>query len=73
MVLLGIILSQQEIVILGKGKAMVRTGLAIAILVDAYAKIAPRLGLAMKWYINVGAGVVDTDYHGKLGIVQLIM
>ena len=31
--------------------------------------VAPRSGLALKKFIDVGAGVVDCDYRGPLGIV----
>ena len=31
--------------------------------------VAPRSGLAAKKFIDVGAGVVDCDYRGPLGIV----
>lgn len=32
-------------------------------------RVAPRSGLAAKKFIDVGAGVVDCDYRGPLGIV----
>jgi len=51
------------------GKAVVKTGLSIAIPVGTYARIAPRSGLAAKRMINVGAGVVDFDYRGEVGVV----
>lgn len=51
------------------GKAIVKTGLSIAIPEGTYARLAPRSGLAAKRMINVGAGVVDYDYRGEVGVV----
>jgi len=51
------------------GKAIVKTGLSIAIPANTYARIAPRSGLAVKKMIQVGAGVVDYDYRGEVGVV----
>ena len=48
---------------------MVKTGLAIAIPENTYARIAPRSGLAVKKFIDTGAGVVDYDYRGEVGVV----
>ena len=31
--------------------------------------MAPWSGLAWKIFINVGAGVIDEDYHGNVGVV----
>jgi len=31
--------------------------------------VAPRSGLAVKHFIDVGAGVIDADYRGPVGIV----
>ena len=56
-------------VIPAKGKALVKTDLAIATPVDCYARIAPRSGLAWKKFIDVGAGVVDADYRGNVGVI----
>lgn len=46
-----------------------RTGLSIAIPEQTYARIAPRSGLAVKKFLDVGAGVVDYDYRGEVGVV----
>ena len=51
------------------GNGLVKTGLAIAFPAGLYARIAPRSGLALKKFINVGAGVVDSDYRGDVGVV----
>lgn len=46
-----------------------KTGLSIAIPAETYARIAPRSGLAVKHFIDTGAGVVDEDYRGEVGVV----
>ena len=51
------------------GKGLVKTGLAISFPTGLYARIAPRSGLALKKFIDVGAGVVDADYCGEVGVV----
>mmetsp|Transcript_41398 Transcript_41398/g.74983 ORF Transcript_41398/g.74983 Transcript_41398/m.74983 type:complete len:480 (-) Transcript_41398:64-1503(-) len=51
------------------GKAIVKTGLAVATPPGTYARIAPRSGLAAKKMIHCGAGVVDADYRGEVGVV----
>lgn len=52
-----------------RGKNLVKTNLAIAIAKDTYARIAPRSGLAWKKSIDVGAGVIDADYRGDVGVI----
>lgn len=51
------------------GRGLVPTGLAISVPHGTYGRIAPRSGLALKKGINVGAGVVDFDYRGPVGVV----
>ena len=51
------------------GRAVVKTGLQIAIPAGTYARVAPRSGLAVKHFIDTGAGVVDEDYRGEVGVV----
>lgn len=50
-------------------QALVKTDLSIAIPPNTYARIAPRSGLAVKKMIDCGAGVVDYDYRGPVGVV----
>ena len=45
-----------------KGKGVVQTRLAISLPSGVYAKIAPRSGLAVTEFIDVGAAVIDSDY-----------
>ncbi len=37
----------------------------MAIPTGNYGRIAPRSGLAVKNFIDVGAGVIDEDYRGE--------
>src|SRR5690242_3590488 len=57
-------------VIPAKGKAIVPTGLSIALPEGTYGRVAPRSGLAVKHFLDVGAGVIDFDYRGPVGVVM---
>ena len=59
----------QTIVIPAHGKMLVKTGLSMSMPTGCYSRIAPRSGLALKKSNDVGAGVVDVDYRGELGVV----
>jgi len=61
--------SAENKVVPSKGKAVVKTDLSIACPPGTYARIAPRSGLAVKKFIDTGAGVVDADYRGNVGVV----
>lgn len=61
--------SAYDCVIPARGKGIVKTDLAIAIPHGTYARVAPRSGLAVKHFIDTGAGVVDEDYRGNVGVV----
>ena len=63
------IAASEDTIIPAKGKGIVKTGLSIAIPPQTYARIAPRSGLAVKNFIDTGAGVVDEDYRGEVGVV----
>lgn len=51
------------------GRKLVKTDLSVACPAGTYARIAPRSGLAYKHGIDVGAGVVDADYRGPVGVI----
>jgi dUTP pyrophosphatase len=58
------------LVIPARGSALIPTDISISIPCDTYARIAPRSGLALKNKLDVGAGVVDCDYRGPIGVVM---
>ena len=60
------IFSIEDVAIEPKQRALVRTGLAVAIPEGHYGRIAPRSGLATKNGLDVLAGVIDSDYRGEM-------
>ncbi|XP_029431535.1 deoxyuridine 5'-triphosphate nucleotidohydrolase, mitochondrial isoform X2 [Rhinatrema bivittatum] len=50
-------------------KVVVNTDIQIALPSGCYGRVAPRSGLAAKHFIDVGAGVIDEDYRGNVGVV----
>ena len=67
----GFDLSAAEDTVIGGngGRALVKTDLRIACPPGTYLRIAPRSGLAYKFGIDVGAGVIDADYRGPVGVI----
>ena len=61
--------SIEQIIIPPNSKALVSTGISMAIPVGNYGRVAPRSGLACKNFIDVGAGVVDADYRGEVKVL----
>ncbi|RKO97545.1 hypothetical protein CXG81DRAFT_11021 [Caulochytrium protostelioides] len=58
-----------ETVIPARGRGIVPTDLAFAIPENTYGRVAPRSGLTLKQGMDVGAGVVDADFRGPIGII----
>src|SRR3954463_5490854 len=56
----------EDVEIAPRRRAMVRTGLAVAIPPGFYGRVAPRSGLAVKSGLDVLAGVIDSDYRGEI-------
>ncbi len=63
------LMSTSEVTVPAKGKALIPTGIAMAIPIGNYGRIAPRSGLAAKNFIDVGAGVIDADYRGEVKVL----
>lgn len=51
------------------GWTAVETGLMFQFPPTVYARVAPRSGLAYKHGIQVGAGVIDSDYRGTIKVI----
>merc|ERR1711935_566722 len=49
---------------------MIKTDIAIAVPEDCYGRIAPRSSLAHKHSLDIGAGVIDADYRGNVGVIM---
>lgn len=62
--------SEDTVVPAGMRK-IVRTDLSITIPPLHYGRIAPRSGLSWKQSIDIGAGVIDADYTGAIGMLVI--
>ncbi|KAL1743573.1 dUTPase-like protein [Schizophyllum fasciatum] len=61
--------SAEQTVVPARGKALVDTGISLAVPAGTYGRVAPRSGLASKFMIDTGAGVIDADYRGKVFVL----
>ncbi|XP_034836107.1 deoxyuridine 5'-triphosphate nucleotidohydrolase [Maniola hyperantus] len=61
--------SAYDYTVTARGKELVKTDLQIELPSGCYGRVAPRSGLAVKNFIDVGAGVIDEDYRGNVGVV----
>jgi dUTP pyrophosphatase len=61
--------SSVDMTVKARSREMVKTDLSVTVPYGTYGRIAPRSGLAKNSGIDVGAGVVDHDYTGPLGVI----
>lgn len=61
--------SSVSMTILSGESSLVQTDIGVIIPENYYGRIAPRSSLAYKNSIDVFAGVIDSDYRGKLGVI----
>lgn len=62
----------EPIVIRPGGRELIKTGLAINMMDPGLvAIVASRSGLSLKHHVHVaqGIGVIDSDYHGEIGVI----
>lgn len=61
--------SVENVIVSAKTRKLINTGVRIALDDGTYGRIAPRSGLALKYGIDVFAGVVDFSYRNCLGVI----
>ena len=61
--------SNMDCVIHASERGLVSTGITVVLPPGVYGRVAPRSGLAVKYGIQVGAGVIDPDYTGEVKVV----
>lgn len=61
--------SAVEAIVPARGNQLIATDLILHVPRGCYGRIAPRSGLAWKHSLDVGAGVIDADYRGNVGII----
>lgn len=65
------IYSNEEVIVPARGRALVKTGIAIELSEDTEAQVRSRSGLAIKNGIMVlnSPGTVDAGYRGEVGVI----
>lgn len=61
--------ASETVTILTGSRALVPTGIAMAIPPGYYGRIAPRSGLSVRTGLVVNAGVIDSDYRGEIKVL----
>lgn len=61
--------SAEDIVVQPGDRAVVKTDIQVEIPAGCYGRVAPRSGLAVRFGIDVGAGVIDRDYRGNVAVL----
>lgn len=61
--------ADEDLVVKTQYHELVKTGVGVIIPHGWYGRIAPRSSLALKWGIQVFAGVIDSDYRLQIGVI----
>uniref|UniRef100_H2ZPZ1 Deoxyuridine 5'-triphosphate nucleotidohydrolase n=1 Tax=Ciona savignyi TaxID=51511 RepID=H2ZPZ1_CIOSA len=61
--------SAYDVIVPARGKQLIKTDIQINLPDGCYGRVAPRSGLTHKHFIDVGAGVIDQDYRGNVGVI----
>ena len=61
--------STKDVLVLPGERVLVPLDIAIELPKNTYGHILPRSGLALKKGIHIGAGVIDEDYRGNVGVL----
>jgi len=61
--------SCEDKIVPAHGWTLINTGISIRVPKGTYGRVAPRSGLSLKG-ICIGAGVIDRDYGGIVGVVM---
>tara|TARA_B110000977_G_C11053245_1_gene483103 strand:+ start:604 stop:1035 length:432 start_codon:yes stop_codon:yes gene_type:complete len=61
--------STEDHIIKPLGRGLIKTGISIKIPDGYYGRIAPRSSMSWKKHSDVGAGVIDSDYRGDIGVI----
>ncbi|AAG02708.1 dUTPase [Betaentomopoxvirus amoorei] len=61
--------SAYDYIVSAHDKKLIKTDLIIEIPKGCYARLAPRSDLALNKFIDIGAGVIDEDYRGNVGVI----
>jgi dUTP pyrophosphatase len=52
-----------------RDRLLVPTDIGVKVPFGYYGRIAPRSGFTLKKKTDIGAGVIDADYRGKIGVI----
>ena len=63
--------STEDVFLKPSQRKVVKTGIKLSIPIGFYGRVAPRSGLAVKSGVDVLAGVIDSGYHGEIGVVLI--
>ena len=61
--------SAKEYFVYPQDKVLIDTDIAISLPIGTYGRIAPRSSVASKYFTDIGAGVIDSDYRGPIKIL----